>query len=480
MKPCRPLIIPTTYDPWMTYCWSDKIGKSGFTAAPVSAFKHSPWAPGPDSLSRNVKVEVPNMDYIIERAPFLASSCYWIATMVRVEGYKVLLRYEGFGDSSHDFWINIYTADVHPVAWCAKTGNILQPPKALHPLAYDWKRRLRKLIEGSHSFPDNFQEIVREHCKPVDVAVRLETIDYRCSANAVVPVTVRSSVASRVNVIEWEGSGSSFVESTSQRCFQMNCNIKSPFLFPVGWAVYFEYPIRCSESYLEAVAQKCGPDFYFTEDDEKLLSPQIELVRRSQSDNKDGYLSCFLSGMKIEAIDPLLPTAVQVGTIVKTLRDDYYIVRFDGTDKERCYHVDSAFVLPPGFCQAAGIDLCPPPGFENNFTWHDYLTATDSLAASHTIFRLEPYDREFKVGQSLEATDVVRGGQVYPGTIVQMCGRLLKIHFDGYPEDATHWFDFESPDIYPVGWCEMVGVQLCAPGDWPYDKSASLQWQNAM
>lgn len=46
-------------------------------------------------------------------------------------GYKALLRYEGFeSDSSHDFWVNLGTMDIHPIGWCAINSKILVPPQS--------------------------------------------------------------------------------------------------------------------------------------------------------------------------------------------------------------------------------------------------------------------------------------------------------------------------------------------------------------
>lgn len=47
---------------------------------------------------------------------------------------------------------------------------------------------------------------------------------------------------------------------------------------------------------------------------------------------------------------------------------------------------------------------------------------------------------------------------------VQRCvGRLLLLHFDGWESEFDQWVDCESPDIYPVGWCELAGYQLQPP-----------------
>lgn len=47
---------------------------------------------------------------------------------------------------------------------------------------------------------------------------------------------------------------------------------------------------------------------------------------------------------------------------------------------------------------------------------------------------------------------------------VQRCvGRLLLLHFDGWESEFDQWVDCQSPDIYPVGWCELTGYQLQPP-----------------
>ncbi len=49
------------------------------------------------------------------------------------------------------------------------------------------------------------------------------------------------------------------------------------------------------------------------------------------------------------------------------------------------------------------------------------------------------------------------------GTVTQVVGRLLRVHFDGWENSYDQWIDCESPDVYAVGWCEMVGYHLEGP-----------------
>jgi hypothetical protein len=63
----------------------------------------------------------------------------------------------------------------------------------------------------------------------------------------------------------------------------------------------------------------------------------------------------------------------------------------------------------------------------------------------------------------LECADLMDPRMICVGTIARVVGRLLKVHFDGWGDEYDQWLDCESPDMYPVGWCELVGHKLEAP-----------------
>lgn len=63
----------------------------------------------------------------------------------------------------------------------------------------------------------------------------------------------------------------------------------------------------------------------------------------------------------------------------------------------------------------------------------------------------------------LEAVDLMEPRLICVATVKRCVGRLLLIHFDGWDEEFDQWIDHQSPDIYPVGWCELVGYQLQPP-----------------
>lgn len=64
----------------------------------------------------------------------------------------------------------------------------------------------------------------------------------------------------------------------------------------------------------------------------------------------------------------------------------------------------------------------------------------------------------------LEAVDLREPALVCPGTITDLKGPLLRIHFDGWDDTYDQLLDMDSLDIFPVSWCSSVGHPLQPPG----------------
>lgn len=63
----------------------------------------------------------------------------------------------------------------------------------------------------------------------------------------------------------------------------------------------------------------------------------------------------------------------------------------------------------------------------------------------------------------IECADLMDPRLVCVATVAKTVGRLLKVHFDGWEEEYDQWLDAQSPDMYPVGWCILVGHKLEGP-----------------
>lgn len=61
----------------------------------------------------------------------------------------------------------------------------------------------------------------------------------------------------------------------------------------------------------------------------------------------------------------------------------------------------------------------------------------------------------------LEAVDLENPQIIRVATITNIMGRMLQLFFDG--QSKFQFVDFESPDIYPIGWCKRTGHTLHTP-----------------
>lgn len=434
-----------------TYEWTHQLSQAGFIAAPVSCFKHAPMADSWDNITVGMKVEVENTDCDNFSEDFPDS--FWVATVLRIAGYKALLRYEGFGQNdAKDFWVNLCSSMVHPVGWCATRGKPLIPPKTIEDKYKDWKDFLVKRLTGARTLPSNFYNKVHDNLKSrFRCDLNLEVVD-KNKISQVKVARIEKIVGKRLHVCYYDAR-------PDDNGFW--CHEDSPLIHPVGWAKRVGHKLDAPREYIDHCAKGLRDKDDATED----LFPLPYYVPA-------GCVP-FEAGMKLEAIDPLNLSAICVATVKKILNEGYLMIRIDSYDDESattsdsdwfCYHMTSPCIFPVGFCEMNDLPLRPPKDYSpETFTWTDYLTLTGARPAPAHFFNREIPNHNFMLGMRLEAADLMDPRLICVGTVSRVIGRLLKIHFDGWEEDYDQWLDCESPDIYPVGWCQLVAHKLEGP-----------------
>ncbi|XP_054531517.1 lethal(3)malignant brain tumor-like protein 2 isoform X3 [Pan troglodytes] len=389
--------------------WGKFLKDHSYKAAPVSCFKHVPLYDQWEDVMKGMKVEVLNSDAV------LPSRVYWIASVIQTAGYRVLLRYEGFeNDASHDFWCNLGTVDVHPIGWCAINSKILVPPRTIHAKFTDWKGYLMKRLVGSRTLPVDFHIKMVESMKyPFRQGMRLEVVD-KSQVSRTRMAVVDTVIGGRLRLLYEDGDSDD----------DFWCHMWSPLIHPVGWSRRVGHGIKMSE-------------------------------RRSDMAHHPTFRKIYCDAV------PYL--------FKKVLLDGYLMICVDGgpsTDGSDwfCYHASSHAIFPATFCQKNDIELTPPKGYEaQTFNWENYLEKTKSKAAPSRLFNMDCPNHGFKVGMKLEAVDLMEPRLICVATVKRVVHRLLSIHFDGWDSEYDQWVDCESPDIYPVGWCELTGYQLQPP-----------------
>ncbi|XP_046758109.1 MBT domain-containing protein 1 isoform X9 [Gallus gallus] len=420
------------------FSWGSYINSNSFTAAPVTCFKHAPMGTCWGDISEGVRVEVPNTDCS------LPTKVFWIAGIVKLAGYNALLRYEGFeNDSNLDFWCNVCGSDIHPVGWCATSGKPLVPPRTIQHKYTNWKAFLVKRLTGAKTLPPDFSQKVSESMQyPFRTSMRVEVVDktHLCRTRVAV---VENVIGGRLRLV---------YEESEDKTDDFWCHMYSPLIHHIGWSRSIGHRFKRSD-----ITKK--QDGHFD-------APSHLFLKVKEVDTAGEW---FKEGMKLEAIDPLNLSAICVATIRKVLADGYLMIGIDGSEAADgsdwfCYHATSPSIFPVGFCEINMIELTPPRGYTKlPFKWFDYLRETDSIAAPVKLFNKEVPNHGFHVGMKLEAVDLMEPRLVCVATVTRIIHRLLRIHFDGWEDEYDQWVDCESPDLYPVGWCQLTGYQLQPP-----------------
>ncbi|XP_047496854.1 MBT domain-containing protein 1-like [Penaeus chinensis] len=430
-----------------SFLWaSSYLDDQDFRAVPVSCFKHAPMAECWEQMGAGMKVEVSCKEEAVTKDAF------WVATVIAVAGYKAKLRFEGFvDDSSKDFWVDLCSEEVHPVGWCATQGRPLIPPRSIQHKYRDWKEFLMRRLTGARTLPTNFiSRVVESQKSRFRPGLNVEVVDKNRIAQMRV-ATVTEVVGKRLH-LKYHGA------PPDDNGFW--CHEDAPIIHPVGWSREVGHEIVASQSYHE----KCIGGTYDPNDAPPELfvaTPVPAFLRNSKMD--------FAEGMKLEAIDPLNLSAICVATVMKVLHNNYLMIRIDSYESDNtcsdwfCYHATSPCVFPAGFCEMNNITLTPPRGYEGQFSWYAYLKKTQATAAPPALFSREIPSHGFEEGMALESADLMDPRLVCVAMVKQVKGRLLKVHFDGWENDFDQWIDCYSPDIYPVGWCDMSGYRLEGP-----------------
>ncbi|KAL7297830.1 hypothetical protein TKK_0008863 [Trichogramma kaykai] len=231
-------------------------------------------------------------------------------------------------------------------------------------------------------------------------------------------------------------------------------NADSADIFPVGWAEknekVLQFPKNMEDFSWSSYLKSC-----------KALPAPKHLFNTNKTSNVP---TGFRVGMKLEAVDRKDSSSVCVATVAGVM-DNRILVHFDSWDDLYDYWADvsSPYIHPIGWCGHNGISLEPPNTYKDKvFSWNEYLKTENAVAAPARAFKQRP-QCGFKRGMKLEAVDKRCPQFVRVASVIDVKDHLLKIRFDGWPENHAYWVDDDSPDIHPVGWCAKTGHPLEPP-----------------
>ncbi|XP_074058734.1 lethal(3)malignant brain tumor-like protein 4 isoform X2 [Macrotis lagotis] len=253
-------------------------------------------------------------------------------------------------------------------------------------------------------------------------------------------------------------------------CYDFWTNAGSPDIHPMGWCERTKHELHIPKGYRK----------------DKVTCMDNLKTSKLQNAPKKLFLSRsiigtpgeeFRVGMKLEAVDRKNPSLVCVATIADIV-GDRVLVHFDNWDDSYDYWCDiySPFIQPVGWCQKNARTLIAPQGHPDpdNFSWTDYLEATQSSAVPVKAFQMrKPHG--FLINMKLEAVDKRNPSLIRVATVVDIEDQRIKVHFDGWSHKYDYWMDVDSPDIHPIGWCNMTGHPLEVPCRENFEKTAPGQ-----
>ncbi len=342
-----PPCLSSSHDLRNSYSWDPLLTEPDFVAAPVTTFRHAPMSDCWDQITVGMKVEVENREC---DAPPPFHPSFWVASILRISGFKALLRYEGFGqDGSKDFWMSVCSDKVHPVGWCSTKGKNLIPPAVIRSKYADWKDFLVKRLTGARTLPTHFYAKVWESVgSAFRAGMKLEVVD-KMRICQVRVATIRDITGHRLFLqyddVTHDDNG-------------FWCHEESPLIHPVGWAKRVGHQIDAGQEYYD----RCTLENFGEDDCTEDMFPDYPQPPGN-----------FSAGMKLEAVDPLNLASVCVATVMKVLRFGYVMIRIDGYETDEtgsdwfCYHASSPLIFPPGFCEKNRIKLKPPAGWEDRY-----------------------------------------------------------------------------------------------------------------
>ncbi|XP_008832926.1 lethal(3)malignant brain tumor-like protein 4 [Nannospalax galili] len=296
-----------------------------------------------------------------------------------------------------------------------------------------------ELFSKDQSFP--------EHENGFQIGMRLEGIDPR-----------RPSVFCVLSVAEVCGYRLRLHFDGYLSCYDFWTNAGSPDIHPVGWCEKTKHELHIPRGYRK--------DKFVWMDYLKACKLQNAPKKLFRNRSCNGLVPKeFQVGMKLEAVDRKNPSLVCVATIADIV-EDRLRVHFDNWDDSYDYwcDVNSPYVQPIGWCQENGRTLIAPQGYPNpkKFSWKHYLEATQTNAVPAEVLNMRA-PHGFLPNMKLEAVDKRNPQLIRVATIIDVDDQRVKVHFDGWDHKYDYWMDADSPDIHPIGWCDVTGHPLEVP-----------------
>ncbi|ODM99107.1 MBT domain-containing protein 1 [Orchesella cincta] len=410
----------------------------------VEYFEHAPFGmkKWQEYARPGMVVEVPN---------YKKPSTYWPAIVHGFAGYKALVEYVKVNDRKERncmTWVNFCSGTVKPLGYCFCNHILLYPPskKDQQDFSPKLEETYKKLLNQNlptvkpnhHKYCLEETESTATRFELNEVVEALDKLDCSRNRTGVISMTFGNRMHVQYLGLEEDDEGFWFSQ-------------QSEHVHKMGWS-----------QAVKAEVVGANPNLIYPH------PPTSELLE-------------VPAGVRIERNamfemrHPVLLHKIVPAYVVEPLRYGYFLAATDWTRTDETVeivmHVTSDYILPINFCRDHGIDLeVPMKDGEaiKKFSWKKFLPEVECTALDLSAIKKKA--SIFTKGCKLEAVNLTSPIYLWPATVLNVCGHLLRMHFDGFPrtqEDSFQWISTNSGDIYPAGYAQLVGSKLGNKPDRP-------------
>ncbi|XP_049882226.1 scm-like with four MBT domains protein 1 [Pectinophora gossypiella] len=431
----------------MEFDWNDYLEANRNIAVPEELFSHVE-----ASLNNGIK-----QGMLLEVCHKSNPDIYWIAEITMVCGHLLRIKFIG---ATEDFWCDISSTKVHPLGWCGKYDELIEPPDEINEKYGDQIIDIMKnaLLDGQSV---SIEALNNKGLSPID---RIKTGMKVEVQNTLDPyrywiATVCENVGGRL-LLRYDGCD----EEMPQFWIFFSNNRLSSFGFVTnkGSPWQFKYPgkvnkFSCKVKLSTQLRQSA---------EESIKEPTpADLFQPAQSLEAHN----FVTGMKVEALNPQDMKTIRPATVTKVFNNFHFLVAIDDhhedyEDSRMAWLCDSMhpYIYPIGWAQKNNLPLKAPKIWkEGSFDWDEYLTMTSSVPAPDYCFGDKKPLKDIKVGMKLEAVNPMNHEEIHVASIEAIIEHMVCVEL--LPIGDKFWYSQDSDLLFPVGWCDSNNYALHIP-----------------
>ncbi|OWR43838.1 scm with four MBT domains protein 2 [Danaus plexippus plexippus] len=431
----------------MEFEWNNYLEDTKTIAVPEELFYHVE-----ASLNNGIK-----QGMLLEVCHKNNPDVYWLAEITMVCGHLLRIKFIG---AQTDFWCDISSTKVHPLGWCGKYDELVEPPDEINERCGETIIDIMKkaLLVGQSV---SLEALNNKGMSPIDrikVGMKVEI------QNIIDPyrywiATVCENIGGRL-LLRYDGA-----DEDLPQFWMFFCNTRlSSFGFVTnkGSPWQFKYPGKVNKfsckNKLSTQLRQSAEESIKEPTPADLFQPNPILEAHS-----------FATGMKVEALSPNDMKTFRPATVTKIFNNLHFLVVIDDhledyEDTKMAWLCDNMhpYIYPIGWAQSHKLDIKPPKVWkEGVFEWEDYLAMTASVPAPEYCFGNKEQLKGIEANMKLEAVNPLNHEEIHVASVELIVEHMLYVEL--LPIGEKFWYSQDSDLLFPVGWCDSNNYELHIP-----------------